>query len=55
VWPPLFGNCHTHRDTEKTIVDAGFQVSGARRESTVPKWVPLPVADFAIGRAVKPA
>jgi protein-L-isoaspartate O-methyltransferase len=53
VWPRLLGNCHTHRHTEESIVGAGFQVSGARREWTFPAWVPLPVAEFAIGRAVK--
>jgi SAM-dependent methyltransferase len=53
VWPRLAGNCHTHRHTETTIVDAGFQVAGARREWTMPRWVPLPVAEFAIGRAIK--
>ena len=26
VWPRLLGNCHTHRDTERSIVDAGFEV-----------------------------
>ncbi|HET6731791.1 class I SAM-dependent methyltransferase [Mycobacterium sp.] len=54
LWPRLLGNCHTHRHTEESIVGAGFQVSGARREWTMPAWVPLPVAEFAIGRAVKP-
>jgi SAM-dependent methyltransferase len=55
VWPRLLGNCHTHRHTEASIVGAGFQVSGARREWTFPAWVPLPMAEFAIGRAVRPA
>ncbi len=55
VWPRLLGNCHTHRHTEKTIVGAGFQVSGARREWTFPQWAPIPVAEFAIGVAVRPA
>ncbi|WP_102144726.1 class I SAM-dependent methyltransferase [Mycobacterium hubeiense] len=55
VWPRLLGNCHTHRHTEATIVDAGFEVQGARREWAMPAWVPLPVAEFAIGRAVRPA
>jgi hypothetical protein len=50
----MAGNCHTHRHTEQTIVGAGFRVSGARREWTLPAWVPMPVAEFAIGRAVKP-
>jgi SAM-dependent methyltransferase len=54
VWPRMAGNCHTHRHTEQTIVGAGFRVSGARREWTLPAWVPMPVAEFAIGRAVKP-
>jgi 2-polyprenyl-3-methyl-5-hydroxy-6-metoxy-1,4-benzoquinol methylase len=52
-WPRMLGNCHTHRHTEKSIAGAGFSVAGARREWTMPTWVPLPVAEFAIGRAVK--
>lgn len=55
IWPRLLGNCHTHRHTEHSIVGAGFAVAGARREWTMPRWAPLPVAEFAIGRAVKPA
>ncbi|BDX30755.1 methyltransferase type 11 [Mycobacterium antarcticum] len=55
VWPRLFGNCHTHRDTEASIIAAGFAVDEARRERTLPDWVPLPVAETAIGRAVRPA
>jgi SAM-dependent methyltransferase len=55
VWPRLSGNCHTHRDTEVSIVGAGFRVDNARREWTLPAWVPMPVSEFAIGRAVKPA
>jgi protein-L-isoaspartate O-methyltransferase len=53
LWPRMAGNCHTHRHTEQTIVNAGFLVSGARRELPIPAWVP--VAEVAIGRAVKPA
>lgn len=53
VWPRLLGNCHTHRHTEEAIVGAGFRVAGARREWTMPPWVPVPVAEFAIGRAVR--
>ncbi len=55
VWPRLFGNCHTHRDTEASIVASGFEVDDARHERSLPAWVPLPVADIAIGRAVRPA
>src|SRR3954447_13272779 len=36
VWPRLLGNCHTHRHTEQTIRDAGFEVVGARRERALP-------------------
>jgi SAM-dependent methyltransferase len=54
LWPRLFGNCHTHRDTERAIVAAGFHVDTARRESTLPSWIPLPVSDFALGRARRP-
>jgi SAM-dependent methyltransferase len=55
LWPRLFGNCHTARDTERSITDAGFRVVSGRRQWTLPKWLPLPVAEFALGRAVKPA
>lgn len=55
VWPRLLGNCHTHRHTEKAIVGAGFQVREARHEWVLPAWVPLPVTETAIGRAVRPA
>lgn len=54
VWPRLLGNCHTHRHTEDTIVGAGFLVTDSRREWTFPAWVPLPVAEFAIGVAKRP-
>jgi SAM-dependent methyltransferase len=55
LWPRLFGNCHTHRDTERTIADAGFRTETARHEWQVPAWVPIPSSEVAIGRAVKPA
>jgi protein-L-isoaspartate O-methyltransferase len=55
VWPKLLGNCHTHRDTERSIVDAGFALENPRREWVFPKWVPMPVGETAIGRAVRPA
>jgi SAM-dependent methyltransferase len=54
VWPRVSGNCHTHRHTETAIVNAGFEVAEARREWSIPRWVPLPVAELAIGRAVRP-
>lgn len=53
VWPRLFGNCHTHRDTERSIVEAGFEVQASRRELTMPAWVPMPVAELLLGRAIR--
>ncbi len=55
LWPRLFGGCHTHRHTEETLARAGFELQGARHQWTLPRWLPLPVAEFALGRAVKPA
>jgi SAM-dependent methyltransferase len=55
LWPRLAGNCHTHRHTEQTIADAGFTVTRARREWVVPRWLPVPTSEVALGRAVKPS
>ena len=55
VWPKFLGNCHTHRDTERSIVDAGFEVDTSRRECTLPFWTIRPVvSELALGRARKP-
>jgi SAM-dependent methyltransferase len=54
VWPRLLGNCHTHRDTERSIAGAGFEIHDARREWVLPAWVPVPVSETAIGRGVRP-
>ena len=54
VWPRISGNCHTHRDTERAITDAGFSLNVARHQWTFPGWVPMPVSEVALGRAVKP-
>jgi SAM-dependent methyltransferase len=54
LWPRLFGNCHTHRDTERVIVEVGFEVDSSRREWTLPVWAPLPVSELALGRARRP-
>ena len=55
VWPRLFGNCHTHRDTEQMITDAGFQSQASRRGHQFPAWAPVPVSEFALGSARRPA
>ncbi|MGA7049976.1 MAG: class I SAM-dependent methyltransferase [Mycobacterium sp.] len=53
VWPRLFGNCHTHRETERAVLAAGFEVDSSRREWTLPAWSPMPVSELALGRARK--
>lgn len=55
VWPRLAGNCHTHRDTERAIVSAGFVQKTTRHDWTLPAWVPTPVSEHALGRAIRPA
>jgi hypothetical protein len=45
------GNCHTHRDTERAVFKAGFEVHASRREWTLPVWSPMPVSELALGRA----
>ncbi|MGE5694699.1 MAG: class I SAM-dependent methyltransferase [Candidatus Sericytochromatia bacterium] len=54
IWPRVAGNCHTHRDTEAAIVNAGFVVQTARHDWMLPAWVPVPVSEHALGRAVRP-
>lgn len=58
VWPRMSGNCHTHRDTERSIAEAGFTVETARRElvpipTPLPAWMPTPSSEFALGKARK--
>lgn len=55
IWPRLFGNCHTHRDTEQMITAAGFAVQTSRRGHQFPAWAPVPVSEFALGCAGRPA
>ena len=55
VWPRLFGNCHTHRDTETAIINAGFEPQTRRRIDLLPAWAPVPSAEIALGRAIRPA
>ncbi|MBO0679535.1 class I SAM-dependent methyltransferase [Mycolicibacterium sp. S2-37] len=52
VWPRLLGNCHSHRHTEAAIARAGFEVVQSRHEWVFPRWLPSPVAEVAVGRAI---
>jgi 2-polyprenyl-3-methyl-5-hydroxy-6-metoxy-1,4-benzoquinol methylase len=55
VWPTLAGNCHAHRHTELSIRAAGFEIEQTRTEYALPAWVPVPVSEFVLGRARRPA
>jgi SAM-dependent methyltransferase len=55
IWPAVAGGCHTHRHTEQAIRAAGFEVDKTRSELTLPAWAPLPVSEFLLGRARRPA
>ena len=39
----------------RAIADAGFRPETARHDLEFPAWVPMPVSEVVIGRAVKPA
>ena len=54
VWPRLFGNCHTHRDTEQH--HRRRRVHGRHRPQAVDNTAlgAVAVGEFALGRAVKP-
>jgi SAM-dependent methyltransferase len=55
LWPRLAGNCHAHRHTEHSIRAAGFEIDRTRTEQAMPAWVPLPVTEFVLGLARRPA
>ncbi len=55
VWPRVSGNCHAHRATEQLITAAGFESETSRRSRQFPAWVPIWIAEFALGRARRPA
>jgi SAM-dependent methyltransferase len=55
LWPRLAGNCHAHRHTEQAIRAAGFEIDETRTEVVMPAWIPVPVSEFVLGRARRPA
>jgi SAM-dependent methyltransferase len=55
LWPRLAGNCHAHRHTEQAIRAAGFKIDQTRTEVVMPAWIPVPVSEFVLGRARRPA
>jgi 2-polyprenyl-3-methyl-5-hydroxy-6-metoxy-1,4-benzoquinol methylase len=55
LWPRLAGNCHAHRHTEQAIRSVGFEIDETRTEVVMPAWIPVPVSEFVLGRARRPA
>lgn len=55
VWPRMFGNCHTGRDTRSSIVDAGFTVDWIESLRFPEMRVALPSSPHIIGVATRPA
>jgi ubiquinone/menaquinone biosynthesis C-methylase UbiE len=51
VWPPLFGGCHTSRETEQTLRTSGFAIDWRERFSFRPTLLATPVAPRILGRA----
>ena len=54
VWPWFGGGCHTSRDTERAIADAGFVIERIRHFSFRPAPCSAPVSPHIIGVATRP-
>jgi ubiquinone/menaquinone biosynthesis C-methylase UbiE len=54
VWPWFGGGCHTSRDTERAIADAGFVIERIRHFSFRPAPCSAPVSPHIIGAARRP-
>jgi ubiquinone/menaquinone biosynthesis C-methylase UbiE len=54
LWPPLFGGCHTARDTAAAIAAAGFVVEDLTSFSFPPNGPAGPASPHIRGRAAKP-
>ncbi|MGI8329756.1 class I SAM-dependent methyltransferase [Actinomadura scrupuli] len=54
VWPTLGGGCHTGRDTEAAITNAGFVIERLDRLSSAATQIPFPASPQILGIAVRP-
>lgn len=54
-WPPLFGNCHTYRDTGATIRAAGFTLVRVQELRFPEMRIALPTSPHILGVAARPA
>ncbi len=55
LWRRMAGNVRRIGTPRRRSSAPGSRCPARSREWTLPAWVPVPVAEFAIGRAVKPA
>ncbi|WP_406405739.1 class I SAM-dependent methyltransferase [Streptomyces sp. NBC_01643] len=53
-WPALMGGCHTGRDTQTAVSDAGFTLASVNRFAFPETRIPLPAATHILGTAVRP-
>nr|WP_254705688.1 class I SAM-dependent methyltransferase [Streptomyces vilmorinianum] len=53
-WPPLMGGCHTGRDTQAALTDAGFTLTTVNRFDFPETRIPLPASTHILGTAVRP-
>jgi ubiquinone/menaquinone biosynthesis C-methylase UbiE len=54
VWPAFGGGCHTGRDTEAAITEAGFVIERLDRLSSAATSIPFPASPQILGIAVRP-
>jgi ubiquinone/menaquinone biosynthesis C-methylase UbiE len=54
VWPYVGGGCHTSRQTDSAIADAGFAIEHVRRFSFRPALCTAPVSPIILGTARRP-
>jgi ubiquinone/menaquinone biosynthesis C-methylase UbiE len=54
AWRWFGGGCHTSRDTERAITDAGFVIERIRRFTFRPVVCAVPVAPTVVGTARRP-
>jgi ubiquinone/menaquinone biosynthesis C-methylase UbiE len=51
VWPHLLGGCHTSRDTERAIADAGFRIERCERFRFPEGLLAAPASPHVLGAA----
>jgi ubiquinone/menaquinone biosynthesis C-methylase UbiE len=51
VWPHLLGGCHTSRDTERAITEAGFQIERCERFRFPEGLLAAPASPHVLGAA----